>query len=303
MAHVWNILQGVQPATFVWQEASSKSCWYRFYSGAAGVRRLGRRCQHVWWLGRPRGINGRDKNHRQRPTNDDEMPLYIHTCLSEVSGIAMMINCIISVVFGLWGNKDGTNTSDEELAQVPWMFKYFRSFVLTVSIGYNTSRFVFECTRGDVMLITVLFRAVLDGLQLAEHLYLCQNYNRFFVLQEAADFFWTRGLISLSVFCGLGIFSGLEGVNGSGKAMLEHILWSLTLALLIAGGLVWGRWQDGGITRAKVSNWPPTTSISISYRDHTLFLTHRLASSALVCGEPGGVRSLLPGDVPPHRGG
>jgi len=206
------------------------------------------------------------------------MPLYIHTCLSEVSGIAMMINCIISVVFGLWGNKDGTNTSDEELAQVPWMFKYFRSMVLAVSIGYNAARFVFECTRGDVMLITVLFRAVLDGLQLAEHLYLCQNYNRFFVLQEAADFFWTRGLISLSVFCGLGIFSGLEGVNGSGKAMLEHILWSLALASLIAGGLVWGRWQDGGITRAKVSNWPPTTSLLQRPHafSHTPPLRHRL---------------------------
>jgi hypothetical protein len=183
------------------------------------------------------------------------MPLYIHTCLSEVSGIAMMINCLISVVFGLWGNKDGTNTSDEELAQVPWMFKYFRSIVLAVSIGYNAARFVFECTRGDVMLITVLFRAVLDGLQLAEHLYLCQNYERLYVKQEGADFFWTRGLMSLSVFCGLGIFSGLEGVNGYGKAMLEHILWSLALFLLIAGGLVWGRWQTGGITRAKVSDY------------------------------------------------
>ena len=28
------------------------------------------------------------------------MPLYIHTCISEVSGIAMMINCIVSVLYG-----------------------------------------------------------------------------------------------------------------------------------------------------------------------------------------------------------
>ena len=232
------------------------------------------------------------------------MPLYIHTCISEVSGIAMMINCIVSVLFGLWGSSNnGANTSDAELNEVPWMFKYFRSYMLLVSTAYNSSRFIYECVRGDVMLISLLFRVLLNGYQLAEHLFLCRHYARFYVQQELAAFFWTRGFVALSVFCGLGIFSGLEGVNGHGVAMLEHILWSLVLAVLIAGGVVWGRWQPGGITRTKVGGVP-----SLVGRKHRFFCTSSPLNpppaplAPAVLGFPRGLRPVLPRHVRPHRG-
>ena len=180
------------------------------------------------------------------------MPLYVHSCLSQVSGIVMMVNCLISVVLGLCGSgKHGAATVDEELAICPFMYKYFRIVMLSVSIILNFARFIYECVVGDVMLISVFFRCFGTVLQLLEHLYLCKNYARYFAKLEGESFFWTRGLIALGGFCGLGIFSGLEGVNGYGKSKDEQIFWSLALCLLIWGGLIWGRWQPDGLSRAK----------------------------------------------------
>ena len=164
----------------------------------------------------------------------------------------MMVNCLLSVVIGLWGTgKHGTATADEELAICPFVYKYFRIVMLTGSILFNVGRFIYECVHGDVMLISVFFRCFGSIIQLLEHLYLCQHYIFYFTKLEGESFFWTRGLFSLGAFCGLGIFSGLEGVNGYDKAQDEQIYWSLVLCLLMWGGLIWGRWQPGGIGRTK----------------------------------------------------
>ena len=180
------------------------------------------------------------------------MPLYVHSCLSQVSGIAMMVNCLISVLVGLYGSgKHGSHTVDEELAICPFVYKYFRIVMLTGSILFNLGRFIYECVRSDVMLITVFFRCFASIIQLMEHLYLCQHFEYYFTKLEGESFFWTRVMFSLAGFCGLGIFSGLEGVNGNGKAEDEQIYWSLLLCLLIWGGLIWGRCQPGGLGRVK----------------------------------------------------
>ena len=53
----------------------------------------------------------------------------------------MMVNCLISVVLGLCGSgKHGAATVDEELAICPFMYKYFRIVMLSVSIILNFAR-------------------------------------------------------------------------------------------------------------------------------------------------------------------
>ena len=180
------------------------------------------------------------------------MPLYVHTCLSHMSGIAMMVNCIISCVVGLWGSgADGSAVTDKELAQCPFIYKYFRIIMLTGSIMFNIGRFVFESMRGDVMLILILFRFFGSVVQLLEHLYLCKNYEQYISKLEMESYYWTRAMFSLAVFCGLGIFSGLAGENGYGKSAIEHIFWSLALFMIMLCGLLWGRYQTDGLCRSK----------------------------------------------------
>ena len=177
-------------------------------------------------------------------------PLVLHSCLAQISGIGMMINCLFSTIFGVWRIRKGAITVDE-INRCPFMFRGLRLTLLWIGLIFNVARLIFETVRADVMLIMIVFRIFGGMMQLVEHMYICRHYTRLIVNQAGSYLGCARCLLALACFAGLGVFSALAGINGSGTDAWEHMFWSLAMFVALVGGLIWGMTRPGGLLKNK----------------------------------------------------
>ena len=82
------------------------------------------------------------------------------------------------------------NISEAEKLKIPFMFKHFRLFMLTLSLFYSIGRLIYESTVNDGALVLLIARFASTLIQLIDHVWLCKNWVTFFLKGEIRSFLW-----------------------------------------------------------------------------------------------------------------